>query len=166
MNITARKVVTLDYTLKNAQGEVLDTSDGAEPLAYLHGASEIVPGLEQALEGLKVGDAKDIVVEPKDGYGDVDPSGVFAIPRSVFPESVKPEVGDSFVGEDDEGNSVPVWVMELRDTEVVVNANHPLAGEQLHYHVVVREIRDATPEELEHGHSHGPDDEHHEEHAN
>ena len=85
MPIAANQVVTVEYTLKNAAGEVLDTSDGSEPLSYIHGSEQIVPGLERELEGLEVGDEKDVVVQPEDGYGLPDPDGVFSVPRSVFP---------------------------------------------------------------------------------
>lgn len=154
MPISARKVVTIDYTLRNATGEVLDSSDDSEPLAYLHGADEIVPGLEHALEGLEVGDEKDVVVEAKDGYGEVNPGGVFPVPRSVFPSDMTIEVGDALVGEDDQGEMIPVRVVGIEGDKVMVDANHPLAGQRLHYHVKVRGVRDATDEEMAHGHSH------------
>jgi FKBP-type peptidyl-prolyl cis-trans isomerase SlyD len=84
-----------------------------------------------------------------------DPEGVFGVPRAAFPPDAKLSVGDSFIGEDDEGQALPVRVVELRDDVVIVDANHPLAGETLFFHVDVREVRDATADELEHGHSHG-----------
>jgi len=162
MLITSQKVVTFEYTLKNSDGEVIETSDGGEPHTYLHGAQEIIPGLERAMEGLSAGDERDVVVEPADAYGEHEEEGVFAVPRAAFPGDVKVAVGDTLMGEDDEGNPVPVHVVELREDAIIVDANHPLAGERLHYHIAVRDVRDATAEELEHGHSHGPGDEHHE----
>ena len=155
MRIGEKTVVRLDYTLKNASGEVIDTSEGAEPLTYLHGFSQIVPGLERELEGLEAGQSKDVVVQPEDGYGMPDPEGVFGVPLAAFPPDAKLSVGDSFIGEDDEGQALPVRVVELRDDVVVVDANHPLAGETLFFHVDVREVRAATADELEHGHTHG-----------
>jgi FKBP-type peptidyl-prolyl cis-trans isomerase SlyD len=155
MRIGEKTVVRLDYTLKNASGEVIDTSEGAEPLTYLHGFSQIVPGLERELEGLEAGQSKDVVVQPEEGYGVPDPEGVFGVPRAAFPPDAKLTVGDSFIGEDDEGQALPVRVVELRDDVVVVDANHPLAGETLFFHVDVREVRAATADELEHGHTHG-----------
>jgi FKBP-type peptidyl-prolyl cis-trans isomerase SlyD len=149
--ISARKVVTIDYVLKNPGGEVLDTSDGAEPLSYIHGAHQIVPGLERALEGLEVGAVKDVVVPAGDGYGEPDPGGIFTIPRASLPPDLSIEVGDTFMGESDDGEAVPVRVVELRDDVVVVDANHPLAGVELHFHVEVRAVRDATLDELTHG---------------
>jgi FKBP-type peptidyl-prolyl cis-trans isomerase SlyD len=162
MRIGEKTVVRLDYTLKNASGEIIDTSDGAEPLTYLHGFSQIVPGLERELEGLEAGQSKDVVVQPEDGYGVPDPEGVFGVPRTAFPPEAKLSVGDSFIGEDDEGQALPVRVVELRDDVVVVDANHPLAGETLFFHVDVREVREATADELEHGHSHGEGEHEHE----
>src|SRR6476469_3951429 len=114
MKVGDKKVVRLDYTLKNAQGEVIDTSEGAEPLTYLHGGSQIVPGLERELAGMGAGDAKDVVVQPEDGYGMPDPEGVFGVPRAAFPPDAKLSVGDSFIGENDEGQALPVRVVELR----------------------------------------------------
>jgi FKBP-type peptidyl-prolyl cis-trans isomerase SlyD len=151
MVIANRCVVRLDYTLKNAAGEVLDTSEGAEPLAYIHGAQQIVPGLERELDGLQAGDSKDVVVAPEDGYGVPDPQGIFGVPRAAFPPTVELAVGESFIGEDDDGRAVPVRVIELRDDLVMVDANHPLAGVTLYFHVDVREVREATPEELQRG---------------
>lgn len=157
IQIAANHVVTVEYTLRNASGEVLDTSDGNAPLAYIHGTEQIVPGLERELEGLSVGDVKDVVVQPEDGYGVHDPEGVFAVPRSVFPETEALNPGDTLIGEDSEGSQLPVRIVEVREDSVVIDANHPLAGEVLHYHVAVRDVRPATAEELEHGHPHGPD---------
>lgn len=164
MRIADKKVVRIDYTLKNASGEVLDTSAGGEPLTYLHGFSQIVPGLERELTGMEAGEGKDVVVQPEEGYGLPDPQGVFGVPRAAFPADAKLSVGDAFVGEDDEGQALPVRVVELRDDVVIVDANHPLAGETLFFHVDVREVRDATAEELEHGHSHDGGHAHEHEH--
>jgi len=164
MQIADKKVVRIDYTLKNATGEVLDSSDGQEPLSYLHGAQQIVPGLERALAGMTAGQSKDVVVSPEDGYGLPDPEGVFGVPRGAFPEDAQLEPGQSFIGEDDQGQAVPVRVVEVREDMIVVDANHPLAGETLYFHVDVREVRDATDEELQHGHSHDGGHDHDHEH--
>jgi FKBP-type peptidyl-prolyl cis-trans isomerase SlyD len=157
MIIADKKVVRIDYTLKNQAGEVLDSSEGQLPLTYLHGSGEIVPGLERALAGLGIGDAKDVVVPPDEAYGPVDPEGIFGVPRDAFPPDAVLEVGASFFGEDEEGHAVPVRVVEVKPDSIVVDANHPLAGQTLYYHVDVRDVRDATLEELTHGHSHGDD---------
>jgi FKBP-type peptidyl-prolyl cis-trans isomerase SlyD len=162
MLIGEKMVVRIDYTLKNATGEVLDTSDGGEPLTYIHGAHQIVPGLERELAGLRVGDSKDVVVAPEDGYGQPDPQGIFGVPRAAFPAGVELQVGESFLGEDDMGGQVPVRVVEVREDTIVVDANHPLAGETLYFHVDVRDVREATLDELMHGHVHGPGGHEHE----
>lgn len=157
MVIGEKKIVSLNYTLKNAAGEVLDSSEGQAPLSYIHGTQQIVPGLERELTGLTAGQSKDVVVKPEDGYGGRDLEGIFGVPRAAFPPDAHLEVGQSFIGEDDEGQSVPVRVVEVTAERVMVDANHPLAGETLYFHVDVVEVRDATAEELAHGHAHGED---------
>ena len=161
MVIAEKKIVQIDYSLRTDAGDLVDSSEDEGPLSYLHGSGQIVPGLERALMGLAVGDARDVIVEPVDGYGERDPDGVFGIPKTAFPDAAALEVGASFVGEDEEGNSLPVRVIALEGDTVVVDANHPLAGERLHFHVDVRAVRDATDEELAHGHSHEGGGHHH-----
>jgi len=158
--IAADKVVSLHYTLTNDDAEVLDSSTGGDPLVYLHGTGAIVPGLERQLEGKVAGDKLDVVVQPSDGYGERSGPGPQAIPRSVF-EGVDVEPGMSFVVEDDDGDPMALWVVEVDDQRVLVDGNHPLAGETLHFAVEVVAIRDATAEELEHGHVHGEGHHHH-----
>src|SRR5271167_1360444 len=101
MEIADKRVVSINYTLKNAAGQVLDSSEGQAPLEYIHGTQQIVPGLERELTGLSVGQTKDVVVKPEEGYGLPDPEGVFGVPRAAFPPDAKLEVGQSFIGEDD-----------------------------------------------------------------
>jgi FKBP-type peptidyl-prolyl cis-trans isomerase SlyD len=153
-------IVSLQYTLKNDAGETLDQSD-AEPLEYLHGEENIVPGLERALSGRKVGDKLDVVVEPVDGYGERDPRGVQDVPREAFPADAPLEVGATFAVETPEGEPMQLWITKLEKDTVRCDANHPLAGERLHFAVEVVAIREATEEEKEHGHPHGPDGHHH-----
>ncbi len=153
MTISHHKVVTIDYTLKNAQGEVLDTSEGQEPLVYLHGAENIVQGLERELESKKVGDTLSAVVSPEDGYGVRNDELIGAVPREMFEADMPIEVGMSFQAETEQGIQV-VTVVDVNDKEVTVDGNHPLAGEYLHFDVKVVAIRDASEEELEHGHVH------------
>ena len=153
MTISHHKVVTIDYTLKNAQGEVLDSSEGQEPLVYLHGAENIVVGLERELDGKVVGDSLNAIVSPKDGYGVRDEELVAAVPRDMFESDMDIEVGMSFQAETDQGVQV-VNIVAVNDEEVTVDGNHPLADEVLHFDVTVRDVREATAEELEHGHVH------------
>lgn len=152
-------VVSIHYTL-TVDGEVVDTSSGAEPLEYLHGAGNIVPGLEAAMNGKQVGDKFSVAVEPGDGYGDIegDPR---AVPRTAFPADVEPEVGMQLFLRGPDGEPFPVWIAEVGDDEVLLDPNHPLAGETLHFDVEVVGIRAATKDEVEHGHPHGPDGHHH-----
>lgn len=154
MQISSRKVVTIDYTLTDESGEVLDTSKGQEPLVYLHGAGHIVAGLESALEGKSAGDALQVTVPPDQGYGARDEELVAAIPRERFPAG-EVEVGMQFHAQGN-GESRIVTVVAVSDKDVTVDANHPLAGVTLSFDVKVLDVRDATVEELSHGHAHGP----------
>ncbi|NLY94446.1 MAG: peptidylprolyl isomerase [Myxococcales bacterium] len=148
------KVVILNYTLKNAQGLVLDESTHDDPFPYLHGADNIVPGLERALTGRSVGEKLEVKVEPKDGYGERE--GVpQAVPRSAFPPDAPVMEGMQFFASDGQGNHMPIWVVGVQGDEVLVDGNHPLAGEVLHFSVEILGVRDATREEMAHGHPHG-----------
>lgn len=147
-------VVSLHYTLRNAKGDVLDKSDANEPLIYLHGHENIVPGLEDALAGKKVGDKVKAVVSPEDGYGEKT-GEVERVPRDAMPEDI--EVGMDLLAEDEEGEVMPFWVVAIEGDEVVVTPDHPLAGVELHFDCEVVSVRTGTKEELEHGHPHGPD---------
>jgi len=153
MTISHHKVVTIDYTLKNAKGEVLDSSEGQEPLLYLHGADNIVVGLERELEGKSVGDSITTVVTPEEGYGVRNEELVAAVPRELFDTDMDIEVGMSFQAETDDGIQM-VSIVAVADDEITVDGNHPLADEPLHFDVTVLEIRDATADELAHGHVH------------
>jgi len=151
------KVVSIHYTLKDDEGEVLDSSSGGEPLEYLHGAGNIVPGLEREMVGKGVGDKFKVTVAPADGYGEVEGDGPRAVPRSAFPDDMELEEGMQFFVRGPDGEPFPVWVFEVKGDEIMIDANHPLAGENLHFEVEVIAIRAATGEEIEHGHPHGPE---------
>jgi len=159
MVIEDRKVVTLDYTLTDQSGEVLDTSKGDEPLIYLHGSGNIIPGLERALLGKSQGAALQVTVQPADGYGDRDESLMQQIPKDRF-DGEDLEVGMQFQANGPEG-PVLLTVVDVGDESVTVDANHPLAGRVLAFDVTVLDVRDATLEELTHGHVHGPGGHHH-----
>jgi len=159
MTIAHQKVVTIDYTLKNDKGETLDSSEGQEPLVYLHGADNIVVGLERELEGKSAGDAVNTVVSAEDGYGVRNDELIGVVPREMFESDMPIEVGMSFQAETDQGIQV-VNIVAVNDTEVTVDGNHPLAGEALHFDVKVLNVRAATDEELEHGHVHSAGCEH------
>lgn len=157
MTICAKKVATIHYTLKNEQGEVLDTSEGQEPLAYLQGYRNLVPGLEKQLEGKAVGDKLSVVVSPEEGYGEKDPQLIQELPRDMFGGIDKIEVGMEFHAETADGPQI-VEVIDVEEDSITIDGNHPLAGVELHFDVEVMDIRDATEEELQHGHVHGPAD--------
>jgi FKBP-type peptidyl-prolyl cis-trans isomerase SlyD len=155
MKIAKGSVVGIDYRLHLGDGELVDSSDPGDPLVYLHGGGQIVPGLERALEGLEAGASRQVVVAPPDGYGDLDPRGMQEVPRTAFPEGFVPEVGMQLTAEGPQGEVVPFSVRELRTESVLIDLNHPLAGKTLHFDVTVREVRAATDDEIAHGHAHG-----------
>jgi FKBP-type peptidyl-prolyl cis-trans isomerase SlyD len=160
MEIAKDAVVAIDYRLHLGDGKIIDESDPADPLVYLHGYEEIVPGLEKALEGKKAGETLKVQVSAEDGYGAYDPEGVEEVPREDFPPDMELEAGGMVTATDEDGDDVDFLVKEIRPKTVVVDFNHPLAGKALHFEVTVREVRKATEEELEHGHAHAPGHEH------
>jgi FKBP-type peptidyl-prolyl cis-trans isomerase SlyD len=157
MKIENGKVVGIDYSLHLGDGRVIDASEAQEPLTYLHGEGQIVPGLESALEGLSPGDKKQVVVQPSQGYGDHDARGVQEVQRNAFPPDFEPQVGMELTAQGPEGEPVPFSIREVRGDTIVIDLNHPLAGKTLHFDITVRDVRDPTDEEREHGHAHGPD---------
>jgi FKBP-type peptidyl-prolyl cis-trans isomerase SlyD len=163
------KIVQLAYTLTSTEGDVLDQADLKEPFVYLHGASQIVPGLESGLDGLTVGTKKKITVAPESGYGDIDPELKMAVKRSQFPADAQLEEGMQFESRTPEGHGMIFTVDSLEgegDAQMVhIDGNHPLAGETLHFDVEVLGVRDATDEEKEHGHAHGPGGAHDHDHG-
>lgn len=160
MKIGKDAVVSIDYRLHLGDGEVVDESEAGDPLVYLHGYEEIVPGLEKALEGKSAGDKVKAVVKPEDAYGEYDPEGLEEVPRTEFPAEMELEAGGVITGTDPDGDEVDFLVKEVKKDTVVVDFNHPMAGKTLHFDVTVREVRAATKDELEHGHAHGPGHEH------
>ncbi|QDV12583.1 FKBP-type peptidyl-prolyl cis-trans isomerase SlyD [Rosistilla oblonga] len=154
MQITADKVVAFDYKLTDDAGELIDSSEGHEPLLYLHGQGGIIEGLERALEGLKVGDTLNITIPPEDGYGLRSDELLQEVPRDEFEEVDEFEVGMQFEADTPDGPMI-FSITEVGDELIKVDGNHPLAGETLTFDVTIREVRDATAEELEHGHAHG-----------
>jgi len=160
MQISKNSVVTLNYTLKNDQGETLDESQDGSFL-YMHGAGGIIPGLESQLEGKSIGDAFSAHIEPEEGYGERDDSMVQVVPRDMFEEGHPVEEGVQFHAQSPDGHMLTVTVTKVDGDEVTVDGNHPLAGVALNFDIKVEAIREATAEELEHGHAHGPDGHHH-----
>lgn len=156
MQISADKVVLFHYTLRNDADEVLDSSEGKDPLPYLHGHQNIVPGLESALEGLSVGDKKLVTVPPEQAYGERRDDAVQNVPLTELPEEIPREEGLQIFAEGPDGQHFPLWITAVNEDTVTLDGNHPLAGQTLHFDVFIAEVRAAEPEELEHGHVHGP----------
>ncbi len=142
--------VVLDYTLRDAENDVLDASDaeGGEPIVYVHGYGMLVPGLERALTGLAVGDTRDVVVPPEEGFGERDEELVLEVDRSEMPRPDAVAVGDELVAESPDGEEAVMRVVGVTQDAVVLDGNHPLAGETLRYSVVVRDVRPATAQEI------------------
>jgi FKBP-type peptidyl-prolyl cis-trans isomerase SlyD len=156
VTIADKHVVSIHYTLTDADGAKLDSSTGRAPLTYLHGAKNIIPGLERALTGKSVGDQLQVTVQPDDAYGEFDDDLVQTVPHEAFDGVDKVQPGMQFEARSPEGGSQVVVVKEVADEGVIVDGNHPLAGQVLHFDVKVEEVRAATDEELAHGHVHGP----------
>jgi FKBP-type peptidyl-prolyl cis-trans isomerase SlyD len=149
-------IVSIKYTLTDSDGDVLDSSAEGPPLSYLHGAGNIVPGLERELTGKKVGDRVEVVVLPADGYGERHEPPPQSVPLSAFPDDAELEQGLQIFAQGPSGDPIPLWVVELDDEEVLLDHNHPLAGVTLNFSVEVMEIQAASEDEKRHGHPHGP----------
>jgi FKBP-type peptidyl-prolyl cis-trans isomerase SlyD len=160
MQIAERTVASFNYTLTNDAGEIIDTSTGRAPLAYLHGAGNIVPGLEKEMAGRQTGDRFEVVVAPEEGYGLPNPMLIQTVPRAAFQGVDTVEVGMEFQAQTPQG-PLSVVVSKVDADEVTVDGNHPLAGQTLHFAIEVVDVRDASLEELAHGHVHGAGGHHH-----
>jgi FKBP-type peptidyl-prolyl cis-trans isomerase SlyD len=160
MQIAKDAVVTMHYTLKNDAGETIDSSAGGDPLAYMQGNGNLIPGLEKALEGKTVGDKVSVKVAPSEGYGEFDKSLVQQVPRRSFKGIANVQVGMQFQVQSPQGPRA-VTVTHVVGDMVTVDGNHPLAGQNLNFDVEITDVRAATEEELSHGHVHGPGGHHH-----
>ncbi len=147
-------VVSIHYTLKNDDGQVMDSSEGRDPLSYLHGANNLIPGLEKELEGKSAGQNFTASIDPAEAYGESNPELVQKISKEMFQGVEQIEPGMAFTAQGPQGQQ-QVVVTAVEGDEVTVDANHPMAGKTLHFDVEVVDVRDATDEELEHGHVHG-----------
>ena len=150
--IKTNQVVEMDYTLKNTNGEVIDSSEGIGPLSFIMGKQNIIPGLEAEIAKKNVGDSFNVVVGPDDAYGPRNEAMIQAVPKAQFGDNADQiQIGSQFQVQDQNGQPLVVQVIELRDDEIVLDANHPMAGQTLHFDVKILSTRDATPEELERG---------------
>ena len=161
MQIAANKAVSIDYTLTNDAGEVIDSSAGGAPLVYLHGAGNIIVGLEKALLGKEIGSELTVTVEPEDAYGEYLAELVSTLNRSMFEGVDELEVGMQFHASGPDGGMQIVTIRDIEGDDVIVDGNHPLAGQRLNFQVKVVNVRDAHAEELAHGHIHGEGGHHH-----
>ena len=155
--VAEKKVIIMHYTLTTSDEQQADTSVGGEPLCYLHGAGNIVPGLETALTGASVGSKHHVEVPAANGYGERTGVGPQPVPRSVFPDDMPLEEGMPFFAEGDDGEPSMFWIVEVTDDTIHIDNNHPLAGVDLTFDVEIVGIRDANEDELAHGHPHGID---------
>ena len=154
MKVQNNTVVTFDYTLKDFEGNLLDSSSNGDSFAYLHGHGQIIPGLESAMNGRQKGDQFEVVVQPQDAYGNYDEELVAAIPKEQFGPGIEIEPGMQFNAERD-GKHYLLTVVEVRDNHIIVDGNHPLAGMVLYFNIEVKDVREATEEEIQHGHVYG-----------
>ena len=161
MLIAANKAVSIDYTLTNDAGEVIDSSAGGAPLAYLQGAGNIIVGLEKALEGKQVGDQVKVAIEPEDAYGEYSAELVTTLSRAMFEGVDELEVGMQFHASGPDGGMQIVTIRDVEGDDVIVDGNHPLAGQRLNFEVKIVEVREASDEEIAHGHVHGEGGHHH-----
>ncbi len=153
MTITRNKVVTFDFTLKDDKGTLLDSSTANEPVEYIHGYGQIMQGVEDNLEGKESGDALDFTVEPKAGYGEYDEKLLISVPKDKIEGEGAIELGTPITVRVKGGERV-FTIARIDENDVVLDGNHPLAGMQLHFGINVRDVREATPDELEHMHQH------------
>ncbi len=160
--VTDGLVINMHYTLRLEDGEMVDSSEGRAPLAFLQGYDQIVPGLEKAIAGMAVGDKKDVVVAAVDGYGERQPDSLQIVAKNTFPPEMQLRTGMRLHAQDSAtGEVFQVFVSDIRDDDVVIDYNHPLAGKTLYFNVEITGLRKATEEEMDHGHVHGEGDHHH-----
>ena len=160
MQIKTNAVVSIHYTLTNKTGEVLDTSDGSEPLAYLHGRGNLIPGLEKELEGKEKGSKVQVTVPPEEAYGVHDENLIREVAREAFKDIQDVQPGMQFQSQSEQGIEV-FTVTKIEGDKITIDGNHALAGEILSFDVEITDVREATEEEITHGHVHGPEGHHH-----
>ncbi len=147
-------VVSLNYTL-TVDGQVIDASEENDPLEYIQGYQNIIPGLEREMAGMKIGESKEVTVQPRDGYGDVDPDAVIEVPRKEFPKDFEVKPGVDLQLQNQDGELLNAVIVAVTPEKVKLDLNHPLAGKELLFRVTVVDLRTATEEEISHGHVHG-----------
>jgi len=161
MSVGMNKVITFNYTLKDEEGTLLDSSSNKEPMAFLSGNNQIIPKLEEALNGMIIGSKKNVKVSAADAYGEYSEDAIQKVKKDQFPEEANIEVGMTYIANSPDGKQMPFLVSEINDQDITINFNHPLAGKNLEFDVELLDVRDATSEEMQHGHVHGPGGHHH-----
>jgi FKBP-type peptidyl-prolyl cis-trans isomerase SlyD len=161
MSLEMNKVISFNYTLKDDEGTVLDSTSNKTPLTFLSGMNQILPKLEQELNGMLIGGKKNVKVNAADAYGEYDEKAIQNIKKEQFPSEAKLEVGMRYVANSPDGGQMPFTITEVNEKDITVDFNHPLAGKNLEFDVELVDIRDATTEEMQHGHVHGPGGHHH-----
>lgn len=156
--VTDNVVVSLEYTLK-VNGEVFEISPEGDPIQFIQGLGQIIPGLEQQLYGMHIGEQKIIEVPSELGYGDIDPDAFMEVTKEDFPEDIPLALGTQLEVQDEDGEELDATIYEITDDRIKLDFNHPLAGKDLVFEIRVADLRLATDEEIEHGHLHGEDDE-------
>jgi len=161
MAIGANKVVTVNYKLSDDKGNLIQTTKENEPFVYLSGNNQILPKLEEAIDGMIIGGKKNIELSSPEAYGDYDEKAVQHIKKDAFPEGANLEPGMEYMAHSPEGKPVPFVIKEVKEEDVTIDFNHPLAGVNLNFDVELVDVRDATDDELQHGHAHGAGGHHH-----
>ncbi len=157
MSIEANKVVTLNYTLKDQQGNILDSTEDGNSFSYLSGKSQIIPTLEEEVSTMLIGAKKNIKIEAAKAYGEYDENATKQVKLSEFPKGAEVKVGNRYVANSPEGKQMPFTINKVDGENITIDFNHPLAGKNLEFAVELVDVRDATEEELNHGHVHGGD---------
>lgn len=161
MPIGANKVVTMNFTLTDETGNVLDSTDAGGPFSFISGTGTVLPKLEEAVSIMMIGTKKQLKLEAKDGYGEYNEDAVQSVGKENFPEDFILEAGMEYMASNPDGVQMPFIITNVEDETVTVDFNHPLAGKKLHFDLELLDVRDATAEELAHGHVHGADGHHH-----
>lgn len=160
MQIKPEKVVSIDYTLKDDDGNVLDSSKESEPLSFIYGNGSIIPGLEKALDGKSTGEEISVTVEPEEGYGEYDESLIIQVTKDKFQDPDNVQEGMQVQAQSQDGNVQILTVKSVEGDQVTLDANHPLAGQRLSFDVAVSDVREPSQEELDHGHVHDGSEQH------
>ncbi len=160
MPIGSNKVVTIHYTLKDESGNLLDSTIGAQPFSYLTGFEQIIPKLEEEIDTMLIGGKKNVLITAEDAYGEYRDDLVHHVKKANFPDDVELEIGMQFVTNAPDGTQMPFVIKEINGEDITIDFNHPLAGKNLDFEIELVDVRDATEEELTHGHVHGPHSHH------